>query len=65
MFSLWYAERALVSSVCSEHQREVNSGGMKNQLKKNQPKLGNMFFFLRPKTRIVETQISPKHPKLI
>lgn len=22
-------------------------------------------FFLRPKTRIVETQISPKHPKLI
>lgn len=49
MFSLWYAERALVSSVCSEHQREVNSGGMKNQLKKNQPKLGNMFFSSDPR----------------
>lgn len=49
MFSLWYAEHALVSSVCSEHQREVNSGGMKNQLKKNQPKLGNMFFSSDPR----------------
>lgn len=65
MFSLWYAERALVSSVCSEHQREVNSGGMKNQLKKKPAQTRKYVFFLRPKTRIVETQISPKHPKLI